>query len=238
MNKKTGSFVMVSNQVKGVSLNLSGKLSKVRVESIREIAGGVYVLEYLRFFEFEAGQIISIALAENAEPRMYSIASGEKDVNIQVLFNVVSEGKLTPALSGLKAGDFIWTSPGFGRFARTTGESWCIAQGTGIAPFASMIRSGLQENMVLIHGGRNSGSFYYSNEFEPILGNKYIRCCSREYGTGLFHGRVTDYLNSLPSLPLESMYYLCGSSEMVVEARDLLIKKGVGYKRIIGEIYF
>jgi len=57
-----------------MSLNLSGKLNRVRVESIREIADKVYVLEFHRFFEFEAGQIISIALAGNEEPRMYSIA--------------------------------------------------------------------------------------------------------------------------------------------------------------------
>lgn len=221
-----------------MSMNLSGELKRVRVEYIRLIAEGVFVLEFKRFFDFEAGQIISIALAANEVPRMYSIASGEKDVNIQVLFNVVSNGQLTPLLSCLKIGDYIWSSAGFGRFTGTGGEAWWIAQGSGIAPFASMFRSGQQDHKVLIHGGRFEDSFYFSDEFEPVLKENYIKCCSRNTGSGCFHGRVTDYLNSLSSLPPEAMFYLCGSSEMVVETRDILIRKGVPFKRIVGEIYF
>ena len=216
----------------------SENLKRVRVDSVLEIASGAFVLEFKRFFEFEAGQIISIALAADEEPRMYSIASGERDENIQVLFNVVIDGHLTPFLSFLKTGDYIWTSVGFGKFTGTSGEAWWIAQGTGIAPFASMFRSGRKENKFLIHGGRFADSFYYSDEFGPVLKDHYIRCCSRENLPGFFHGRVTDYLNSLQSAAPEPLYYLCGSSEMVVEARDILIRKGVPFQRIVGEIYF
>jgi ferredoxin--NADP+ reductase len=151
---------------------------------------------------------------------------------------VVNEGKLTPSLSGLKAGDVLWSSVGFGKFTGIESDAWWIAQGTGIAPFASMFRSGQTINKHLVHGGRFENSFYYSDEFEPVLKENYVRCCSREDVPGTFHGRVTDYLNSLQSLSPEPMYYLCGSSEMVVEVRDILIKKGVPWKRIVGEIYF
>lgn len=221
-----------------MSFNYTGDLRKVRVESVREIADQVYVLEYKRFFEFEAGQIISIALSAAESPRMYSIASGEKEENIQVLFNVVSEGRLTPALSELKAGDFLWTSAGFGKFTDNTGKAWWIAQGTGVAPFASMFRSGHREGKVLVHGGRFRDSFYYADEFAPVLMENYIRCCSRDMIPDAFHGRVTDYLASMESFPADAFYYLCGSSEMVVESRDLLIGKGVPFNKIIGEIYF
>lgn len=219
-------------------MNLSEKLKRVKVEAIKEIARGVYVLEYKRFFEFEAGQIISIALVENEDPRMYSIASGEQDTNVQILFNVVNDGQLTPIMAELEVGDFIWSSSGFGRFTGTEGEAWWIAQGTGIAPFASMLRSGQTRNKYLIHGGRYRESFYFADELSPVLGSNYIKCCSGEEIEGAFTGRVTDYLNSLTRLPVEALYYLCGSSEMVVEARDILIKKGVPFRKIIGEIYF
>jgi ferredoxin--NADP+ reductase len=221
-----------------MSLSKSDNLKKVRVEAVREIADGVFVLEFRRFFEFEAGQIISIALEGSDEPRMYSIASGESDEYIQVLFNVVREGHLTPALSGLRPGDHLWSSTGFGKFTGTQGEAWWIAQGTGIAPFASMFRSGQVEKKVLVHGGRFGDSFYFENEFAPVLADNYVRCCSRESIPGTFHGRVTDYLVSLPALPAAPFYYLCGSSEMVVETRDILISKGVPFRQIVGEIYF
>jgi len=33
-------------------------------------------------------------------------------------------------------------------------------------------------------------------------------------------------------------YYICGSADMVVEARDILISKGIPFGSIISEIYF
>lgn len=226
------------NLKKGLILTYSGKLHRVQVERMEEIAHGVYILEFRRFFSFEAGQIISIALDSQADARMYSIASGENDENIQILFNVVDDGQLTPSLASLKAGDHIWSSAGFGKFTGTDGEAWWIAQGTGIAPFASMFRSGQTSGKILIHGGRFTDSFYYASEFEPVLKDKFIRCCSKDNLPGAFQGRVTDYLNSLESLPPDPLYYLCGSSEMVVETRDILIRKGVPFRQIVSEIYF
>ena len=39
-------------------------------------------------------------------------------------------------------------------------------------------------------------------------------------------------------LPVDRKYYLCGSAEMVVGTRDILISKNVPYDAIIAEIYF
>ena len=65
-----------------------------------------------------------------------------------------------------------------------------------------------------------------------------MRCCSQEKGEGVYEGRLTDYLKSLNNLPLNYKYYLCGSAEMVVETRDILIGKGIAFEQIIAEIYF
>jgi ferredoxin--NADP+ reductase len=40
------------------------------------------------------------------------------------------------------------------------------------------------------------------------------------------------------NLPLNYKYYLCGSAEMVVDVRDILIAKGIPYEQIFAEIYF
>jgi ferredoxin--NADP+ reductase len=213
-------------------------LRKVRVESIREIAPRVFVLEYGRFFDFEAGQIVSLSLRETDDPRMYSIASGERDERVQILFNIVDDGKLTPGLASLKVGDCFFSSKGFGKFTGTGSPAFWIAQGTGIAPFASMFRSGQDRNKILIHGGRFESSFYFAGEFEPRMGERYIRCCTRGEFPGSFNGRVTDYLKSKEDLPPDYLYYLCGSTEMVVDTRDILISKGIPYRQIVGEIYF
>jgi ferredoxin--NADP+ reductase len=48
--------------------------------------------------------------------------------------------------------------------------------------------------------------------------------------------RVTNYLETLDSLPKHNKYYLCERALMVVEVRDLLISKGVPYENIISGI--
>lgn len=211
---------------------------EVRVEKLEQVSRDSYILEFGRFFDFEPGQVIRLCGAGMDEPRLYSIASGSRDANVQVLFNVVDSGKLTPRLADLRRGDRVMASPAFGRFSGTEGEAWWIAQGTGLAPFLSMFRSGMGANKTLLHGGRYADSFYFAGELSSALGDRYVRCCSREEGEGLFHGRVTDYLSIVNELRPDALYYLCGSAEMVVETRDILIARGVPFRQIVSEIYF
>ena len=213
-------------------------LVPVVIERLDEIAPDVYILEFLRFFDFEPGQVIKLSWGKDEEPRLYSVASGINDQYIQIVFNLVNDGSLTPKMAHIRAGDKLYASKAFGKFVCGDGPAWWIAAGTGIAPFASMFRSGLTENKMLIHGGKHSQSFYYSDEFEGTLGENYVRCSSQEKVEGAYHGRLTNYLRELNELPSKAVYYLCGSSEMVVETRDILISKGVNYNQIISEIYF
>jgi ferredoxin--NADP+ reductase len=213
-------------------------LVPVVVESLKEIARQVYVLEFKRFFDFEAGQVIKLAWDKSWVPRLYSIASGENDTNIQLLFNLVDDGTLTPKLASIRPGHKLFASKAFGKFTCGDGPAVWIAAGTGIAPFASMFRSGMKDDKILIHGGKYHDSFYYSDEFAPVLKENYVRCSSQEEVEGAFYGRLTKYLREKDDLPERAVYYLCGSSEMVVETRDILISKGIKFGQIVSEIYF
>ena len=101
-----------------------------------------------------------------------------------------------------------------------------------------MLRSGKGDNKILIHGNRYLEQFHFYDDFVQKAGGAYIRCCSAEFDEGVYQGRVTGYLeeNPLPDPALK--YYLCGSAEMVVDTRDLLIEKGIPFDQIISEIYF
>ena len=214
-------------------------LFPVEVEDNTEIAAGVYVLSYPRQHAFVAGQVVGISIRKGGEPRLYSIASGNRDDMIRLLYNVKPGGELSPTLPELKRGDTLFVSAPFGSFYGTAKPAVLIASGTGVAPFASMLRSGLHHDKILIHGGRTLDSFYFSEEFEALLGaDNYIRCCSQERGYGVYEGRLTAYLREQDELPAGHKYYLCGLAEMVVETRDLLIEKGIPYENIIAEIYF
>jgi ferredoxin--NADP+ reductase len=216
----------------------TNELKKVEITSNLSIAPNVYLLSFKRDFDFEAGQWIAIGLNARENPRLYSIASGIENDEIKILYDIKPEGILTPNMANLKKGDNIYISKPDGSFYGKEGKGWWIAAGTGIAPFKAMLESGLGENKTLLHGGRKLNSFYFEKEFTNAFGDKYIRCCSKEKGNGVFEGRVTDYLKQQDKLLSTEMYYLCGSSEMVVETRDILVDKGIPFGNIIAEIYF
>jgi len=191
----------------------------------------------LRDFDFIPGQVVKIAIDNDRPPRIYSICSGNKENEIRVLFNIKDDGFLTPKLAALIPGEHILVSNPYGSFLGTREKAWWIATGTGIAPFYSMIKSGLSTNKKLIHGVRYLNQFYFEDELESELNENYVRCCSGESSCNTIPGRVTDYLNKLDKLP-EVKYYICGQALMVVEVRDMLIKKGIKFENIMAEIYF
>ncbi|MCK4920864.1 MAG: hypothetical protein KAS71_07450 [Bacteroidales bacterium] len=204
-----------------------------------KIAESVYVLSFKRDFEFIPGQVIGISNNPAEVPRLYSIASGNKVSEIRILYDIKEGGKLTPWLSGRNAGEFIYYTEVSGNFISEMNENaYWIAAGTGIAPFASMLFSGNFMNKTLIHGGKFLESFYFGNEFKEKLGGNYIRCCTREEGKGVYNGRFTQYLMEKEDLNATNKYYLCGSAEMVVETRDILLAKKIPFNNVIGEIYF
>jgi ferredoxin/flavodoxin---NADP+ reductase len=229
---------MIVNQMSRTQIKPLIQLKPAHIISNIEIAPSVFVLSFKREFTFKAGQVVGLGLSQNDDPRLYSIASGENDNSIRILYNIKPGGQLTPNLAHLKAGEFIWITPPFGNYEGSSEPAMWIAAGTGIAPFISMQRSGLGNNKVLVHGGRTLESFYFSQELITALGDRYIRCCSQDTGPGLFHGRVTHYLEQHKNLPENQKYYLCGSAEMVVECREILLNKGISYNNIVAEIYF
>ena len=108
----------------------------------------------------------------------------------------------------------------------------------GIAPFFAMLQSGQAVNKTLIYGNRYLEQFHFHEEFSSVLGSQYIRCCTAERDMDVFRGRVTDYLGEHSDPDPNLKYYLCGSVEMVVDTRDILIEKGIPFDQIISEIYF
>jgi len=202
------------------------------------VSPGVFLLSVKRRFDFIPGQVVKLAADRIAPPRIYSICSGNREDELRILFNVKEGGSLTPRLALLEKGEKVFVTQPYGGFQGNSGPAWWIAAGTGIAPFYSMFRSGLAQNKVLVHGVSYLNQFYFEEELQRELGPAYRRCCSREASEGVFPGRVTAYLKSLDQLPSDRPWYLCGKALMVVEARDLLIERGIPYENIVAEIYF
>ncbi|HYQ58199.1 MAG TPA: FAD-dependent oxidoreductase [Draconibacterium sp.] len=222
---------------------MSGRIKKEspifpqEITSNEEISPGVYLISFRRNFNFLPGQVVKIGINNDHPPRIYSICSGGQEEEVRILFNIKDDGFLTPKMAALIPGDVLYVSAPYGSFLGSNDPAWWIATGTGIAPFYAMFRSGMSENKKLIHGVRKLNQFYFEDELDWAMGDKYVRCCSQEESCDVFPGRVTGYLTELEEFP-DIYYYLCGKALMVVEVRDLLIERGVNYEKIIAEIYF
>jgi ferredoxin--NADP+ reductase len=214
------------------------KLASVGVLENEQLAPDTWRLSFARDWDFVPGQSVALATDRAMPPRFYSIASGAAESRAAVLYDVVSEGLLTPRLAELRPGDTLLCSAPFGAFRDADGPSCWIAAGTGIAPFVSMAKStGLAGGKTLLHGSRTAAGLLEREMFVSLLGPRYVPCCTREKAEGIFAGRTTDWLSSHP-LPSARRFLLCGSSLMVVDARDILIRGGVPFEDVIAEIYF
>ena len=89
-----------------------------------------------------------------------------------------------------------------------------------------------------MHGARFDSNFYFSDLIEKIMPDSFVRCCSQQEDSKHFKGRLTSWLSNQNDLPADYHYYLCGSAEMVVQVRDILIEKKIPFQNIISETYF
>ncbi len=197
-----------------------------------EISSGIHLISFERNFDFLSGQIVKIAIDRQHPPQIYSICSGNNESEVRILFKINNEGLLTPKLAGMIPGEKILVSKPYGSFLGTDEPAWWISTGTGIAPFYSMLRSGFKKDKKLLHGVSHLNQYYFEDELEWELGDNYVRCCSRESSCDVIPGRVTDYLKTISDFP-NVKYYICGSPLMVVEVRDMLIKKGISLENIL-----
>ena len=210
-----------------------------KVEEIRHLTKETFSLKLPKArFPFKAGQHLSLGIHGDYQSREYSIYSSESDPNLEVLVKEINNGYFTPKLRKLKAGDLVEVHGPFGNFgmkaeAAQSGKFVFIASGTGIAPFRSMVRTYPEIDYTLIHGVRYADESY---DREQYAGDRYILCTSRE-AKGTYHGRLTGYLINCTFAP-ETDFYLCGNSDMIFDALEILKGKGFEREQIHCEVYF
>jgi ferredoxin--NADP+ reductase len=240
---------------------------RVAVLDQKKIAHEVYSLTVERPFTFSAGQCVAIAVQPDGPARYYSIASGENEDTLSILYDLIPDGELTPQLAALASGDSVLLSDPFGSFIDDDEDSIWIATGTGIAPFLSRARSSRCERKSLIYGGRLPERFYFAEELSHRLEGRTRFCCSQcgdnqisppfstpwteipprasgqtsDEPLRFYPGRLTSWLrkaSQTTDLPRQYRYFLCGSAGMIVDVRDILISASVPFDNIFSEIYF
>ncbi len=209
---------------------------KARVVAHHQLSDTGYELILERnHLSFDAGRLLTLHGRTVTEDRSYTIASGEQDEHLHILYRLVPTGVLTPQLVTLRAGDTVECSGPYGQFVlRDAQRPICfIATGTGVAPCRAYVRTHPNLNLTLIHGVREPKDLFFREEFERF---NYKPCCSVAEGAH-FNGRVTHYLDAHPPTP-DADYYLCGAYEMIYDVQARLVTAGVDPARIFTEGYY
>jgi NAD(P)H-flavin reductase len=190
-------------------------------------------------FEFQPGQ--SIRIRHQQLERDYSLISDPVEPTLTLCIRNVQDGSLTPHLAKAEVGGRIsCTGPhGYFTFRPSNRPPLFIATGTGIAPFVSMVRSGVK-GFTLLHGVQEPSELYYETLFRTAS-KSYVACLSRSVSElpeskTIFKGRVTDYLEgNFPSGMYD--FYLSGRIEMVRDVTHLVDERFPG-SMVYTEIFY
>ena len=202
-------------------------------------------------FRFRSGEFVMIGLpGEKPVWRAYSIASPSWDEELEFYSIKVPDGPLTSELQKIQVGDTVWFRK------KPTGtlvldalipgkRLYMFSTGTGIAPFASVIRDPETyekfEDVILLHTCRDAGELAYGQELveatkaDELVGeeaSKKLRLFSsttREETpvmgrqTDLMaNGKLFEILGVPPIDPAVDRGMICGSMAMLKDTKAAL----------------
>ncbi|MCB9809380.1 FAD-dependent oxidoreductase [Candidatus Peribacteria bacterium] len=198
-------------------------------------------------WSYRPGQFINLGFAGELW-RSYSLTSLAAELPLLELLVRVGEDGFGPGtrhLLRMRVGETLPYRGAYGRFqlmGETDTRQICIATGTGIAPFRSLLRGVGGQRVMLLYGEKTLQHVSYSEEIAQWQAETVL-CLSRDEKNhpilSTHHGRVTDYLEAHPELLRPSYhYYLCGSSVMLESAGALLRQAGVERRQIHTEQFY
>jgi len=200
---------------------------------------------------YEAGQFVRIGLRDGEEvvARPYSLVNTPEEDHLEVYFNIVKEGPLSPRLFALKSGDEVLVSDrpsGFLTISEVpeAPHLWMIATGTGIGPFLAIAKSEAVwqkfEKIVLCYSVSYAGELAYRDLIDAIEKQRGDQFCfvpivTREKHEGALNHRVPTImgdgsLEQLVGLEINadnSHVMMCGSSDMITDVSEALLGRGM-----------
>lgn len=225
-----------------------------RVVSVRHYTDRLFSFRITRpqAFRFRSGEFVMIGLPNAEKPvfRAYSIASPAWDEEIEFFSIKVPDGPLTQHLQKIQPGDTVLMRQ------KSTGtlvldaltpakRLWMISTGTGIAPFASLMRDPETyekfDQVILTHTCRDVAELVYGNDLarglidDPLIGElaagrfTHYATTTRENHPKM--GRITTLTESgqlftdlevSPFDPAVDRVMICGSMDMIRDVKALV----------------
>ena len=228
-----------------------GAVSEETVQSVKHYTDRLFAFRVTRpqSFRFRSGEFVMLGLKVDGKPllRAYSVASPSWDEELEFFSIKVPNGPLTSRLQHIQPGDQILLgTKAVGTLvldALLPGKRlYLLSTGTGIAPFASIIRDPdtyeRYEQVILTHTCREVAELAYGQELvaavreDPLVGEfvgdklVYYPSVTREPFER--QGRITQLIDDgilyqelgVPPLsPETDRVMICGSMEMLEDCK-------------------
>jgi ferredoxin--NADP+ reductase len=204
---------------------------------------------------FVAGQFGRLALpappgsTEEMIGRPYSFVNAPGTAPHEFYLVVVPGGPLSERLAALSPGDPVWllrTANGFFSIGEVPDAEvlWCLATGTGLGPFLSILRTPQPwekfGRIVLVHSVRHAAELTYRDVIDGIAAAHpgaftCVSMVSRETHAGALAGRIPDAIGdgrlearaAAVLSAANSHVMLCGNPAMVDDVQQMLAKRGM-----------
>ena len=200
---------------------------------------------------FESGQFVRVGLEIDGDvvARPYSLVNTPDEPDLEIYFNIVPEGPLSPKLFELETGDDIMvaTRPaGFLTISEVpeSNNLWMLATGTAIGPFLSILKGEAVwqkfEQVTLCYSVRTLEELVYAENIKQIVEQRNSQFCfipiiTREDVPDALRERIPQAINngtleSRANASLsadDSHVMICGSTELITEVSAELDSRGM-----------
>jgi len=193
-------------------------------------------------YVFKPGQAtdIVINLPEwKKERRPFTFTALNEWPNLEFTIKIYSDHKgVTNQLDTLIVGDELILHDIWGAI-HYKGEGTFIAGGAGVTPFIAIFRQLYNDNKIgnnqLIFSNRTSQDIILKEEFEKMLGDKFINTLTEEDNPKYEHRKIdADYLKEKIK-NTDQYFYICGPDPMIEDVKRNLLALGVKEDKIVIE---
>lgn len=214
---------------------------------------------------FQPGQYVTVGLpdGERLIERPYSVASAPHEPELEFFLERIPGGRLSPQLCDLEPGSVVYLrrqAKGLLLLDRASGRPchFMVATVTGVAPFLSILRhlaraaesgEAVACRILLLHAASVPAEFGYYDELSSLAARfpwfDYFPTVSRPWLCPDWQGergRAEDvarkYLDLAHCRPDNTVAYLCGNPNMIVNLEGLLLRAGFPPDSIRREMYW
>lgn len=193
-------------------------------------------------YSFKPGQATEVSINKPGwedKKRPFTFTSLPTDDYLEFTIKAYSSHDgMTNELLQLKKGDELNVG---GVFVAINyhGKGVFIAGGAGVTPFISILRDLQSQKKIagntLIFANNKAEDIINKDEFERLLGDKFINILSQEENSKYANGLITEEFLKCKVADLDQYFYLCAPRPMIKAVEGYLINLNVDPSHIVKE---